>query len=387
MPIIILISLAAAFYSSPALAQAPAYFKATYEQSQQHFDELFKRLKKDNPKAEVLEYQYSEGTIKSYFFPPAGKAENLLILISGTHGIEAFTGSAVQRYLLEQTPRHQKTAVLMIHGLNLYGFKNFRRVNENNIDLNRNFVLDRSSFQSDDSQYGNLNEFLNPAQPPRTGFIQHMLFIGKAVVNIVRHSIETLRIAILKGQYSYPKGIFYGGDRVQAQAGLLEALIEEYIRGRSHQKIFLIDLHTGYGERGRLHLLAGKAADPNSRALARIFGESEIDFADKKNFYAVQGELLTYFITKITAKTSSEITGVTFEYGTLDSQKTTGSIESLRRVILENQNFHHPAKAEAAKEIHNLYREMFYPSDVEWRQQVLQQTDEKMKKVLTYLEN
>lgn len=383
---IIIATLLSAFYSVSVLAQAPDYFKNSYEESQQHFDELYTRAKNTNPKAEVLDYQYSEGTIKSYFFPPVEKAENLLILISGTHGIEAFTGSAVQRYLLDQKLNLKKTAVLMVHGMNLYGFKNFRRVNENNIDLNRNFVLDRSSFQSDDAHYGLLNDFLNPANPPRTGFFQHAIFIGKAVMNIVRHSIEALRSSILKGQYSFPKGIFYGGDRIQPQAGLIEALIEEYVSA-SYKKIMLIDLHTGYGERGRLHLLAGKTADPNSRELARIFGEDSIDFADKKNFYAVQGEMLTYFITKIKKKTASETVGVTFEYGTLDSQKTLGSIESLRRVILENQNFHHPAEEVDAKNIQHLYREMFYPSDLKWREQVIKQTDEKMTKALSYLEN
>ena len=66
------------------------------------------------------------------------------------------------------------------------------------------------------------------------------------------------------------------------------------------------------------------------------------------------------------------------EYGTLDSQKTLGSIESLRRVVLENQNFHFAAAADTSAEIKSLYREMFYPFDPIWRAAILKQTDEKI---------
>ena len=82
----------------------------------------------------------------------------------------------------------------------------------------------------------------------------------------------------------------------------------------------------------------------------------------------------------------AEISGITFEYGTMDSQKTMGSIESLRRVVLENQNFHHPASPEITQEIKTLYREMFYPTDEAWRASVLQTTSEKIKKIFSYLD-
>lgn len=407
MPISIIIPLLATLYAVPSLAQTPApetstvpavtsaepsfnyYFKSSYEDSARDFDTLFARLKPSYPQASTLEYQYSQGTIKSYFFP-APQTENLLIMISGTHGIEGFTGSAVQRYLMDnQDLKLKKTSVLMVHGFNLYGFKNWRRVNENNVDLNRNFVIDRAAFKPDDSAYTGLNGFLNPAEPPVTGFFSHALFLGQAVLNIARSSVEALRASILKGQYSFPRGIFYGGAELQPQAGLIEALTAEYVKP-SYKKVFIIDLHTGYGERAKLHLLAGKAAEPNSQALLKVFSRDQIDFADKKKFYAVQGEMLAYFVNRIRHPQHQgpvpETSAVTFEYGTLDSQKLTGSIESLRRMILENQNFQHPGDERSAKEIHDLFREMFYPSAPEWRAAVLKQTDEKMSQVFTYLE-
>ena len=83
------------------------------------------------------------------FLPPSSdssppKIENLLVHISGTHGVEGPAGSAIQlaslNYLSSHPLSHPTTGVLFVHGLNAYGFKHHRRVNENNVDLNRNFL-------------------------------------------------------------------------------------------------------------------------------------------------------------------------------------------------------------------------------------------------------
>lgn len=366
-----------------AIPDPKNYFKNTYEESEAHFTEQYEKLKKTNPKAQVHEFQYSAGTIKSYFFPANKIQSSLLVMISGTHGIEGFTGSAIQRALLDQNLNTDSTAILMIHGINLYGFKNYRRVNEHNIDLNRNFVLDREQFKPNDEKYAQLNSFLNPTQTPSTTLLSQIEFLAKALYNIVKYSMESLRTSILKGQYSHPKGVFYGGTETEIQSHLMTDLIQTFIK--PYKKVFLIDLHTGYGERSKLHLLTGKSTDKNSISLLKVFNKDEIDFADKKKFYAVDGELLTYFINEINLACKAETIGVIFEYGTLDSQKVSGSIESLRRVILENQNFHFPASTETANEIKSLYREMFYPSDDLWRAAILQQTNEKMKKIFQFL--
>ena len=360
-----------------------SYFKNSYEEANAHFDQIYNQVKPQFTKAEVFQFLYNQGNIKSYFFSPHEKSDTILVFISGTHGIEAHAGSAVQRYLLENKLKAQNTSYLLIHGFNLWGFKNGRRVNENNVDLNRAFILNRSQFQSDDSGYSKLNNFLNPQSQAKFGFISHASFIANALYQLSQNSIEVLRNAILKGQYSHPKGVFYGGNMAQEQELMIEQLIARYFT--TFKKVILVDLHTGYGERGRLHLLAGPENDPNSIKLKKLFGEGKVDFADKEKFYAVQGEMTTFFGTKIYEKTKADITGVTFEYGTLDSQKTLGSIESLRRIVLENQNFHFPADEADSENIKNIYREMFYPSDENWRKTILEQTDLKLSELLKNL--
>lgn len=360
-----------------------SYFKNSYDEANTHFDQIYNQVKPQFAKAEIFQFLYNQGNIKSYFFSPNEKSETLLVFISGVHGIEAHTGSAVQRYLLENKLKAQNTSYLLIHGFNLWGFKNGRRVNENNIDLNRAFLANRSQFVSDDSGYTKLNSFLNPQSQAKFGLLSHASFIVNAIYQLSQNSIEVLRNAILKGQYSHPKGIFYGGSMAQEQELMIEQLVARYFA--PYKKVILVDLHTGYGERGRLHLLAGPENDPNSIKLKKLFGEGKVDFADKAKFYAVQGEMITFFGTKIFEKTKADITGVTFEYGTLDSQKTLGSIESLRRIVLENQNFHFPANNKDSESIKNIYREMFYPSDELWRKTVLEQTDIKLNELFKNL--
>src|SRR5205085_4675778 len=74
----------------------------------------------------------------------AADAPSLLILTSGTHGVEGFCGSGCQRALLDDDDMARRleagrVAVLVVHAVNPHGFSHLRRVNEDNVDMNRNF--------------------------------------------------------------------------------------------------------------------------------------------------------------------------------------------------------------------------------------------------------
>src|ERR1051325_1319045 len=70
----------------------------------------------------------------------AREPRHLLVIVSGTHGVEGFAGSAMQCQWLagiapSQIPRD--AGCLLVHALNAYGFAHLRRANEHNVDLNR----------------------------------------------------------------------------------------------------------------------------------------------------------------------------------------------------------------------------------------------------------
>jgi polar amino acid transport system ATP-binding protein len=88
------------------------------------------------------------------WFGPA-EASRLVVVISGTHGVEGAYGSACQTAWASRMPKlPADTAVMMIHLINPWGTAWSRRVNEDNVDLNRNFIDWRAADRSAPSSLG-----------------------------------------------------------------------------------------------------------------------------------------------------------------------------------------------------------------------------------------
>ena len=87
-------------------------------------------------------------------------ASRKLAILSGTHGVEGQFGSACQaEWLAANNPMKlpADTAIVFIHLINPWGTAWSRRVNEDNIDLNRNFV-DWEGAPLRNDQYSKLHE-------------------------------------------------------------------------------------------------------------------------------------------------------------------------------------------------------------------------------------
>ena len=90
--------------------------------------------------------------------------DSVLVLISATHGVEGFCGAGCQvGYLVDRLygSLPPTTRTILIHALNPHGFAWLRRVNENNIDLNRNFQ-DFTQPLPDSSPYEAIHDWLIP---------------------------------------------------------------------------------------------------------------------------------------------------------------------------------------------------------------------------------
>src|SRR5258706_438417 len=71
-------------------------------------------------------------SIDTAYFGPR-EPQRLLAIVSGTHGVEGFAGSALQRQWLHASSPSLipgDTGCLLIHALNAYGFAHLRRANE-----------------------------------------------------------------------------------------------------------------------------------------------------------------------------------------------------------------------------------------------------------------
>ena len=117
----------------------------------------------------------------------------MVVVSSGLHGVEGYFGSAVQLALLEgedvvRGHCRSGVALVLIHALNPYGFAWVRRANEENVDLNRNFLLTGESYKGSPPRYAALDALLNPKHPP------HRLdtFRLRSMVSILRHGMPQL---------------------------------------------------------------------------------------------------------------------------------------------------------------------------------------------------
>lgn len=171
----------------------------------------------------------------------ARRPRQVVLHISGVHGVEAFAGSAAQLALLAAPPTLPADgALILVHVLNPYGMAWLRRTNEHNVDLNRNFHLDNGIWTGAPPLYKRLDTLLNPASPPaRDAFALRLGIAG------LRHGVRSVRQAIAHGQHRYPHGLFYGGAELQHGPRLFIAWLQEQLDGVA--ELFTIDLHTGLG--------------------------------------------------------------------------------------------------------------------------------------------
>ena len=367
------------------------HFKTDYIESTKNFLITAHQVLQAHSKAQLKYFENEKNKIPLLFWPLSNEKKNLVVLISGVHGAEGFVGSAVQNHLLEsllKVEQRKPYDLLVVHGFNPFGMINKRRVNENNMDLNRSFIIDRKAHKFDDSSYLELDAFLNPTDQPDPTIWGHFKFIGSSIFHIVKYKLENLRRSILQGQYSKAKGLFYGGNQNPYQEQLLNLIHDQY--AIHYKNIIIIDLHTGYGEKGRLHLLSNRfnsltdvQNQTHKNLLIKIFDQKSINFSDEKNFYNVNGEMVGYLNHLNFQNPAVSSAVITFEYGTLDSQKTLGSIESLRRMVLENQNYWH-GESDYSAEIKSSFEEMFNPQDSAWRKKIIEQTFEQWSKIEKY---
>jgi hypothetical protein len=175
----------------------------------------------------------------------AAQADRALLLISGTHGVEGFCGSGCQvgyfsDRLFEALPVN--ACVLAIHALNPFGFAWLRRVNEDGVDLNRNFI-DFSGSLPESEAYESLHTALVP--PAWRGIPREQ---ADAALNafIARHGLRAFQAALTAGQYTRPLGLFYGGMRPTWSADRLMETLRTLLP-LSVRRVAVLDLHTGLG--------------------------------------------------------------------------------------------------------------------------------------------
>lgn len=285
-------------------------------------------------------------------------ARRLLILVSGTHGIEGYAGSGCHVAWLREgwfgRAAHEDTAILFIHAINPHGFAWGRRVNEDNIDLNRNFV-DHDAPHPGNPDYDALRNHIDPSTWEEPSLSAHNAAIAR-FLGLPRHDVMCK--AVHGGQYVNPRGVFYGGTHPAWSNQLFRDLVQRHARGREH--VAIIDYHTGGGVLGFCDLFID---DDHARARTRDWFAHVTVIADDK---AANGK-----------NAQSETPGNLFYSlpGILPDQALTLCLVELRtaggghdEVRAENWLFQHgDPDSPSGRELRARMRERFYPASPQWR--------------------
>ena len=289
-------------------------------------------------------------------------SQNALVLMSGTHGIEGFAGSAIQTGLLEVTLNVPgDLVIIMIHAINPYGFAHLRRANEDNVDLNRNFV-DHTRLRPTNLEYGALASVLHPKN---YSLASTALGLSRLVVYRAASGRSALQAAITLGQYDCPTGLFYGGQARTWSNMTLRTILKQYLMDSA--RVVFVDIHTGLGPYAHGEIITNE--DANSPAYRRSLAWWGHRTKTTKTGEAVSADLHGTVKSALTETLrQKEITAVSLEFGTVPP------LIALKALIAENW-FHHNADPQDPRRpaVSARLRRAFYPNSNDWKEKVWRQ--------------
>ncbi|MBC7939193.1 MAG: DUF2817 domain-containing protein [Chitinophagaceae bacterium] len=286
----------------------------------------------------------------------------VLVVVSGTHGVEGLCGSAIQCALLEQLadrPPPRDLGLLLVHHINPWGAAWDRREDDANVDIFRNLLYRHSPFARNEL-YERYEEGINPRAwegPER----ERADRIYRDFVDA--HGVSAALGAIRRGQHQFPKGITFHGTEATWSRRVVEQI------GRDHladaRRIDVLDIHTGYGRYGELLVIpTAPLGDSLQQIIEEWFPEQAYRWGQDAMIprhpegpYHLWQEQLT----------TPVLNNIGLEFGTYD-------LERCFDLFRANNCFHaygdplSPAARDVAKD----YREMYCPASPAWRALVLE---------------
>ncbi len=362
-------------------SNARDYFPKNYADSRQRFVSNVKNLtgSKETGQWKVESKTNSDLFVDHVWLPPTEKPETLLVLISGIHGSETYTGAAILNLFLEEhfpSVNRKSLGIFIVHAMNPFGFKHHKRCTESGINLNRNFSVSGELFKRNNVDSKRMNDFIISRKPVTS--------LESKIISTMRKqggqiyfgdiSLEELTKGIAPGQFETPENLEYGGKKTESQTQALINRMKELMP--AYKEVIALDLHTGLGDRGRLHLLTdGAGKSLNSRLFSKIF-KPEQDKAfyaftppETEGFYPVFGATNSMFGEL--AADHQDVCAVTLEFGTL-GHSMDQQIDAFNRFVTEHEGHYYGyANTEIEKQVLQRNFERSYPDDDQWRSDVL----------------
>lgn len=300
-------------------------------------------------------------------------ATRVLVVISATHGVEGFAGSGPQIALLQRFGAQAlppDTALLLLHAVNPHGFAWQRRVTEENVDLNRNWI-DFSAPLPPNLGYAELHSAYCPPTLDDT-----TLAAAEARISAYRqaHGEHAERVARSTGQYTHAHGIFFGGSCPTWARRTSEAILAQYLP--QARTVAIVDLHTGLGPYGYGEPICNHApgSDRVQRA-RRWWGDSVTEPLLGTSSSQEKFGLTEFGYERALAH--ADIAFVALEFGTYAPAQGA-------RVLRDDHwlwQHGHPTGPEA-EPIRRALRDHFFPPFDDWQEMVLFRSDQVFRQAL-----
>jgi hypothetical protein len=289
-------------------------------------------------------------------------AQAVLVVSSGTHGVEGFAGSGIQTGLLQEGIASRLPSgvrLVMIHAINPYGMAHLRRFTEENVDLNRNFRDHRVPPRSNPGY----ERLATAIAPDALGFWSEVSAWARLLRFRVTVGAAAAQQALQAGQYSHPTGLFFGGHSEAWANGAVRRTVQRFLATATN--VVVIDVHTGLGAYGRAELIMnvpdtdaayGRAVSMwGSDAVRSTIGGQSVSTHLDASLKLAFADMLPH----------ARVTAASLEFGTLPP------MEVFKALRVENWLYHHggPDHPRAAEIKRRLLR-AFHPDDPVWEQRV-----------------
>lgn len=368
------------------------YFPKDYYDAKKEF------RRRVNGVAEVGQFQVPSASETDLFmdhayYPATTQPEKLILVFSGVHGAESYAGHAIQSMILDEiVPRTERSGVgfFFVHSLNPYGFKRHQRCTENGVNINRNCSTGTDLYKIQNPGSISLSDRFvpkNALESTESYLIKIMRREGERVW-FNELSMDQFIKTAAQGQYTSKAGLEFGGHAAEPQIHALNRRLREIIP--HYRDVILLDLHTGLGERARLHLLTG---DPKTCINKELFSEildphadrAIYDFTDQESegFYPTFGATNDLIAEMVTDQ--QRVCALTMEFGTI-GHTLEALIHSLNQWMIEHQGMVYGYASPAMEaEVKAISLEKFYPSAADWRNAIIFISRNLVKKILQRL--
>jgi hypothetical protein len=282
-------------------------------------------------------------------------ASKVLFLCSGVHGPEGYAGSACQTGWID-TGKHQDLpddlAVVLIHAANPYGFAWNTRNNEDNVNLNRNFL--DFPIEPKNPEYALLHPFFVPDVWDETSAEMAL----KALK--IAKELDPRSAAV---QSVCRDGLEYTGDAPVWSNRTMRRIIDVHAGTTSH--VALIDYHTGPEPYGHSYYLCHKPEDSQLGGRVRDWYGEIVHYRSPELVEFNAGQFYENLPSMLP---SAEVTPVIIEFCTgKNGDERDVSVLLAQHWYAVNSSLDTPE----GQEMMVKYRQEFYPNeDDDWKELV-----------------